>query len=215
MNLKQRFTALALAAALASGTLAIGAQAAFTDTTGHWAEEAIAAVAEKKLFQGTSETTFSPDIPMNRGMFVTVLGRFSESLGHKMDGSAVFSDVAADSYCASYVAWAADHGIVNGVGDGKFNPSGTITRQEAATMVARAAKLCGMDTDYTAAAARDILAQFGDYTKTADWARAPLAFCYDQGILDSSALNILPTMAIKRCEIAQMLYNMLEKANLL
>jgi hypothetical protein len=101
------------------------------------------------------------------------------------------------------------------MGDGTFNPGGTITRQEAATMVARAAKLCGMNTDYSTAAARDILSQFGDYTKCADWARAPLAFCYDQGILDASALNIQPTVAIKRCEIAQMLYNMLEKANLL
>ena len=82
-------------------------------------------------------------------------------------------------------------------------------------MVARAAKLCGMDTDYTTAAARDVLSQFGDYTKCASWAMAPLAFCYDQGILDAGAMNINPTVAIKRCEIAQMLYNMLDKANLL
>ena len=82
-------------------------------------------------------------------------------------------------------------------------------------MVARAAKLCGMSTDYSAAAARDVLAQFGDYTKAAEWARASLAFCYDTGILDDSALNINPTQSIKRCEIAQMLYNMLQKANLL
>ena len=39
--------------------------------------------------------------------------------------------------------------------------------------------------------------------------------CYDNGILDASALYINPTAYIKRCEIAQMLYNMLEKANLL
>ena len=82
-------------------------------------------------------------------------------------------------------------------------------------MVARAAKLCGMNTDYSNAAIRDVLAQFGDYTKTADWARASLAFCYDNGILDASALYINPTAYIKRCEIAQMLYNMLGKANLL
>ena len=60
-----------------------------------------------------------------------------------------------------------------------------------------------------------MLSQFGDYTKTADWARSSLAFCYDNGILDNSALNINPTAYIKRCEIAQMLYNMLSKANLL
>ena len=82
-------------------------------------------------------------------------------------------------------------------------------------MVARAAKLCGMETDYSGAAVRDALAQFGDYTKTNDWARASLAFCYDQGILDSSVMNIEPTQKIKRCEIAQMLYNMLQKAKLL
>ena len=46
-------------------------------------------------------------------------------------------------------------------------------------------------------------------------AYGPLAFCYDQGILDDSALNIQPTVAIRRCEIAQMLYHMLSKANLL
>ena len=82
-------------------------------------------------------------------------------------------------------------------------------------MVARAAKLCGMDTEYNTAAVRDILAQFGDYVKTAEWARAPLAFCYDSGILDDSVLNIEPTVPIKRCEIAQMLFNLLGEANLL
>ncbi len=82
-------------------------------------------------------------------------------------------------------------------------------------MVARAAKLCGLDTDYTTSAARDVLSQFGDYTKCASWAMASLAFCYDNGILDDSVLNIWPEQQIKRCEIAQMLYNMLEKANLL
>ncbi len=83
------------------------------------------------------------------------------------------------------------HGIVNGVGGGKFNPEGTITRQEAAAMVARAAKLCGLDTTMDAAATRDTLAQFGDYRSVASWAKEPLAFCYS-GILDQSDLNIEP-----------------------
>ena len=82
-------------------------------------------------------------------------------------------------------------------------------------MVARAAKLCGMDTDYGTAQIRDVLAQFGDYIKTADWARSSLAFCYDNGILDDSVLNIEPLTAIKRCEIAQMIFNLLDKARLL
>ena len=99
-------------------------------------------------------------------------------------------------------------GIVNGVGSGKFNPDGTITRQEAAAMVARAAKLCGLDTTMDAAATKDMLAQFGDYRSVASWAKKPMAFCYSANILDQSDLNIEPTKAILRCEIAQMLYNL-------
>ena len=82
-------------------------------------------------------------------------------------------------------------------------------------MVAAAAKLCGMNIEADAVQIRDALASFGDYTQSAQWARKYLAFCYSYGILDDSALNINPTAYIKRCEIAQMLYNMLSKANLL
>lgn len=82
-------------------------------------------------------------------------------------------------------------------------------------MVARAAKLCGMDTSMDSAAVRDTLAQFGDYVTTGEWARESLAFCYSQGILDDAALNIQPRTAIRRCEVAQMLYNLLGSANLL
>ena len=49
----------------------------------------------------------------------------------------------------------------------------------------------------------------------ASWAKEPLAFCYAAGILDQSDLNIEPTKAILRCEIAQMLYNMLTAAELI
>jgi hypothetical protein len=82
-------------------------------------------------------------------------------------------------------------------------------------MVARAAKLCGMNTSYTDTAARDVLAGFSDYTKVSGWALSSVAFCYDQGILDASALSIQPQVNIKRCEIAQMIYNMLKKADLI
>ena len=184
----------------------------FSDTKTHANKAAIEALAARTIINGMGDGTFAPDKNMTRAEFATITVK---ALGLTPKANNSFTDVKTSDWFAPYVGTANTYGIVNGMGDGTFNPGGTITRQEAATMVARAAKLCGMNTDYTAAAARDILAQFGDYTKTADWARAPLAFCYDQGILDASALNIQPTVAIKRCEIAQMLYNMLSKANLL
>ena len=184
----------------------------FTDTKTHANKAAIEALAARQIINGMGDGTFAPDKNMTRAEFATITVK---ALGLTPKANGNFSDVPAAQWFAPYVGTANTYGIVNGLGDGTFNPGGTITRQEAATMVARAAKLCGLSTDYSTAAVRDILAQFGDYTKCADWARSPLAFCYDQGILDSSALNINPTQYIKRCEIAQMLYNMLEQANLL
>ncbi len=82
-------------------------------------------------------------------------------------------------------------------------------------MVAGAAKLCGMDNQLSSAAIRDTLAPFSDYVDAADWAQGSLAFCYQQNILDQSDLEIMPMKAIKRGEIAQMLFNMLTQAKLL
>ena len=82
-------------------------------------------------------------------------------------------------------------------------------------MVARAARLCGMDTARTETEIRDTLAQFGDYRTAASWAQADLAFCYDTGILDDGVMDIKPTEAVKRCEIAEMMYRLLDRANLL
>ena len=184
----------------------------FSDVTYHANKTAIEALAARQIINGMGDGLFAPNDNMTRAQFATITVK---ALGLTPKANSVFADVAAGAWYAPYVGTAYTYAIVNGRSTTSFDPTGTITRQEAATMVARAAKLCGMNTDYSSAAARDVLAQFGDYTKCADWARASLAFCYDQGILDSSALNIQPTQEIRRCEIAQMLYNMLEKANLL
>ena len=82
-------------------------------------------------------------------------------------------------------------------------------------MLARAGKLCGMDTDMNATAVRDMLAQFGDYTTIAPWAQQAMAFCYREDLLDQSDLHVEPGRTVRRCEIAQMLYNLLQTAKLL
>ncbi len=188
------------------------AGATFGDISAHENRLAIEALASRGIIDGMGDGKFAPDASMTRAQFAAITVR---GLGLTASGQSEFTDVAAGKWYAPYIATAAKYGIINGVGGGKFAPESTITRQEAAVMVARAAKLCGMDTAMEAAEVRDVLAQFSDYVKSADWARAGLAFCYDSGILDDADLNINAGVAIKRCEIAQMLYNMLGSAELL
>lgn len=173
---------------------------------------AIEALAARGIISGKGNGLFEPSTNMTRAEFATIITR---GLGLVPEDTGVFSDVKSTEWYAGYIGTANKYGIVSGIGNGIFNPNGTITRQEAATMVARAAKLCGMATDMSASAVRDVLAQFGDYVTVESWAQSSLAFCYQEGILDQSALNIEPSKDILRCEIAQMLFNMLTKANLM
>ena len=173
---------------------------------------AIEALAARGIISGMGDGTFAPDETMSRAQFATIVTR---ALGLTPEDTGVFSDVAASAWYAGYIGTANRYGIVAGRGGGIFDPNGTITRQEAACMVARAAKLCGMDTELSGAEILNMLAQFGDYRGVADWARGAAAFCYREDILDQSDLEVRPTEPILRCEIAQMLFNMLTKANLL
>lgn len=184
----------------------------FDDISAHVNQPAIEALASRGIITGYNDTTFGPEDTMTRAQFATIVVR---ALGLPLAATDNFTDVSAGAWYASYVGTAYTYGIVNGTSATTFNPNGTITRQEAAAMVARAAKLCGMDTAMDTAAIRDMLAQFGDYVTTSEWARESLAFCYNADILNQSELNIQPKVAIKRCEIAQMLFNLLGSAKLL
>jgi len=187
----------------------------FEDTSGanaHANHVAIEALAARGIISGKTDTTFDPDATMNRAEFAAIVVR---GLGLTPKANDKFTDVPGDAWYSGYVGAANTYGIVNGVTDTAFNPTGVITREEAAVMVARAAALCGMDIGVEQGEIRDILAQFGDYVKTSEWARASLAFCYKEDILNQDDLNIRPKMPINRAQIAQMIFNMLGRANLL
>lgn len=184
----------------------------FEDIKEHGDKTAIEALASRDIINGKSENSFEPDSTMTRGEFATIIAR---GLGLAADAPSVFSDVTEKDWFFSYVQAAYKYGIIKGVSETEFNPNGTITREEAAVMIARAASLCGMDTGGEGFEKRDILAEFLDYVKVSEWAQDSLAFCYGEGILSKDVLEIKPKEAVTRAEIAHMLYNMLDLAELL
>lgn len=179
---------------------------------GHPGHDAVEAMAAREIINGKAEGVFDPEAPVTRAQFAVMMVR---TLGLTPQAKGTFSDVPAEAWYAPYVDTAAAYGLISGVGGGRFNPTGNISRQAAAIIAARAAKLCGLNTELDASAVRDVLAQFSDYTKTSEQARQALAFCYGQGIWDSSALEIQGTMPLKRWETAQTLYGVLRTAGLL
>ena len=78
--------------------------------SGKWYYTAIDYAVKEGLFGGTSTTTFSPEEPMTRGMFVRVLGNKAGIKDADYPGSS-FSDVAAGKWYTSSVQWAAKNEI--------------------------------------------------------------------------------------------------------
>ena len=190
----------------------ISEEKTFSDVKNHESQAAIEELASRGIIGGKTEITFDPEATMTRAEFAAIITR---GLGFSEKAVTVFSDVEADAWYVGYVGTAYTYGIVTGTSATTFNPNGTITKQEAAVMTARAAKLCGMKIELEESETRDMLAQFGDYVTVSDWAKEPLAFCYASDILSQDEFDIEPNASIKRCEIAEMLFQMLTSAKLM
>lgn len=102
-----------------------------------WFYEPVMYALQNGLFEGISDTIFSPQGFMTRAMYVTVMGRIAEINLDDYKGSTEFSDVPVDSWYAPFVKWAKEEGITTGIGSGKFNPDGLITREQMATLIVR------------------------------------------------------------------------------
>lgn len=184
----------------------------FSDVKNSLNKAAIEALAAREIINGMGDGTFAPNATMTRAQYATIVVK---ALGLTPKANNKFKDVAANAWYAPYVGTANTYGIVKGVSDTEFNPEGTITRQEAAVMTVRAAKLCGLDTAVGETEITDILCDFTDYRTVASWAKENLAWCYKSGVLDDTAMNVEPKREILRGEVAEMLYRMLVQANLI
>ena len=195
-NFINKLLPLALTAAMIVPS--VPAMAAPSDIAGHWAESVITQWQNKGLIQGYEDGTFKPGNTITRAEFVTLM---NNAKGFWSEGSINFSDVKNGSCFYSAVARAVAAGYVKGYSDGSFKPGNTITRAEAAVMIANAARLSANE----AGAYR-----FTDVGSIPAWARgsvgAVVAAGYMTGYPDGS---FYANASISRAEAVSSLNRML------
>lgn len=178
---------------------------AFTDITGHWAADNILFAASRGLLSSTSDTTFSPNTGMTRGMFVTALGRLA-GINPDSYKTGKFTDVKADAYYAPYVNWAAQTGIVEGVTAITFAPDTNINREQMAVIMANYAKKLGCDLPKTLQAVT-----FADNAQISSWAKDAVKVMQQAGILAGKENNRFdPKGTATRAEVATVLRRFVE-----
>ena len=163
-----------------AGEEAGGEKASFDDVLpGHWAYEAVEYVNGKGLMSGVGGGSFSPGQPTTRGMLVTILYRMEGEPEYENTGTIRFTDVNDDAWYAKGVYWAAENGIVKGVGDGRYLPEDPVTREQMAAIFHRYAGYKGYDVT-----AQGDLSAFTDAASVGDWAREALIWAVDKELIN-------------------------------
>lgn len=111
--------------------------------------------------------------------------------------SKAFTDLDADAWYHEGVDYALTNGLMNGVGGGKFEPDGQLTRAQLVTVL------------YRAAGEPDTGKQVNPFTDVADdaWYTKAVIWAANNGIVNGVAKNVFaPDASITREQIATMLY---------
>lgn len=73
-------------------------------------------------------------------------------------------------------------GVINGVGNNKFDPQGCITREQAAKMLMEASRVGGITSDKNEGS-------YADENTISEWAKEGVYFCSEQGIMNGTGKN--------------------------
>lgn len=154
---------------------------AFRDLSDYpWANQAIACLEAEGIVNRVSDTWYGPGQKITRGDFAMFLVRTLQLSGQAAD---TFSDVDADAEYANAIAIGKGLGILQGLGDGTFNPEGEITRQELMAITARGMRKKKSMVEGTS----EDLAGFSDASVVADWAVLDVASMVRLGVVRGNA----------------------------
>jgi hypothetical protein len=165
-----------------------------------WYYNAACYVTGEGLFDAyDAADAFGGNAPMTRAMLVTALYRAAGAPAVAQTDA--FSDVARGTPLAAAVSWARDASVADGMGDGRFGPEATVTREQITAMLFRYARHTGADTG-----AADDLSAFSDADEIAGWAKEALAWAVSARIVNGMGDgSVAPRGTATRAQAAQML----------
>lgn len=171
-----------------------------------WYEEACRYIVAKGYMAGTSESTFSPNLHVTRGLVAVVLSNIDNAdLGFYPN---VFHD-ASNQWYRDSANWAAKNELMIGYEEDVFGGEDFVTREQLAIVLYKYWKYLGrpiLTTDDSA------LRYYKDQASSTGTGRTALSWCISQGyILSPDDTNIFPLEQATRHEVAYAFYQFLEK----
>lgn len=146
-----------------------------------WYHDYVYDLVYRGVVNGMTATTYEPEGKLTRAQFVKLLAcslEEAETL-KTYEGRHPFTD-SEGHWAETYIAWAKDKGIVEGVSATEFDPEAPITREQMATIFGRYALKQGIELPKDAAPAQS----FPDADKISEYAREFVELMRIAGILN-------------------------------
>lgn len=201
--MKRTICAWLLALGLAVGTALPASAAPFSDVASDaWYAQAVGEVSDAGIMNGTTDTTFSPDEQVTRGMVVTVLWRLASSPAAA--AATTFPDVEDWYYYAPAVAWAQAAGVATGLGDGTFDGGSIVTREQLSVFLYRYSQYAGDEL------ASGVLDLYNDVDSVQSWALDGMAHAVGAGLITGTDEgNLEPAGPATRAQLAVILQRLM------
>lgn len=208
-----KMTAAALALTLAAASVPAKAYSLpYEDVSDqHWAYADILYASQWGLLQGREDGNFHPEDALTRAEFVSILARVGNVQLSRYPGSD-FQDVPENAWYAQDVNWANRMGVASGVGNGRFDPGGAVTREQMATMSYQFLKSMGITygNDNT-------VLPYSDADSISDWALDAVKAMYTSKLItgreDGSFDPFAPTSRAEAAAMIRRLYVNLDDEN--
>ena len=178
---------------------------------GTWAHESIEFVCRNGYFSGMGNGEFAPNRTMTRAMLVTVLYNYAGPLEGGKTYENPFSDVKQGDWFYKAVTWAAEKGIVAGIGEGKFAPNEKVTREQIAAIFYRFDQWMGEKYNGGAGYRKDLgrraeLSAFPDAAQVSAWAADAMSWAVANELISGSkegdAVYLCPRNDATRAQVA-------------
>jgi hypothetical protein len=187
----------------------------FKDVEEHWAKDFVNDMGSRLIIEGVGGDNFAPDKSITRAEFAAILVK-ALGLMRTGIGKDTFKDVEKTDWYYDAVSIASEYGIINGYGEGKFGPADEITREQAAAMITRAAKITGLISQLKEGEEADRLNVFKDAANLSSWSVESMAVCVETGIIyGKTSVTLAPKDFITRAEVATVVRRLLQKSNLI
>lgn len=157
-----------------------------------WFYDYVVYVYKNGYMSGTSETEFSPNHTLTRGMVASILYRMEGEPA--VEYRDLFTDLEDGQWYTNGMLWAVEEGIIAGFGDGTCRPEVLITIEQLAAILYRYAGSPTVD--------EITISHIPGFDNISDYAVDAMQWADDNGMLRGETLR--PGYAASRAEAAMM-----------